>query len=295
MKKYIVVTGGAGFIGTNLIELLLKKTQHHIISIDNYSSGLKKNHLKNKKIQYIKSETKNINNVLSKYKNKILVIFHFGEFSRIALSFKNNRKCLNANIIGTYEVVNFCLTNNIRIIYSATSASLGNFQQDKNLSPYAFSKSTNMNLIMNMRDWFGLKFEIIFFYNVYGPKQLTTSKMSAVVGIFENCFLKNNPLPVVLPGTQSRRFTHVIDTVNVCYNAWRKKKNSFYAVVGKSQISIIKLAKLFSKNIEFLPVRKGERFKSNILKSINGRKINNIITKTSLQKYVKDLKESSKG
>ncbi len=293
MKKYIVITGGAGFIGTNLIKLLLRKTKVNLISIDDYSSGFKKNHIKDKRVKYIVGHTSDIKNLLSKYKKQISVIFHFGEFSRIARSFKDERKCFKSNIIGTYEVINFCSENSIRIIYSATSASLGNNEKDKNLSPYAFSKSTNMNLITNFDRWFKLKYEIVYFYNVYGPYQITENNMSAVVGIFEHHYLKKLPLPVVLPGNQTRRFTHVADTVAACYDIWIKKKNSHYAVVSKSSISIIKLAKLFSNKIKFVPSRPGERFKSKVLKSISGKKIHNIITKDRLREFVYELKKRS--
>ncbi len=291
MKKYVVITGGAGFIGSNLIQLLLKKTKLNLISIDNYSSGTKENHINNKRIKYLKSHTKEINKILKEYEKKIKVIFHFGEFSRITQSFKDNRKCFISNIIGSYEVINYCLKNKIKIIYSATSASLGNNENDRHLSPYAFSKSTNMNLILNLEKWVGLKYEIIYFYNVYGPKQLTNSKMSAVVGIFEDCYKKNKPIPVVLPGTQTRRFTHVKDTVETCLMAWKKNNNAHYAVVNKKSYSIIELAKLFSNKIKLMPARPGERFESKILGSIRGRKINNIFTKDRIKNYVYEFKK----
>ena len=133
MKNIIIVTGGAGFIGSNLIELLIKKTKFNIISIDNYSSGSKKNHLINKKIKYINSHTKNISKVLNSYKKNINSIFHFGEFARIYQSFSKMNECINSNTIGSHEVFNFCLQNKIKIIYSATSASIGNKGRDKNL------------------------------------------------------------------------------------------------------------------------------------------------------------------
>ena len=140
MKKIIVVTGGAGFVGSNLIDLLIKKTQFNIISIDNYSSGNKKNHLLSKRVKYINSNTKDISKILNKYKRNINCIFHFGEFSRIFQSFLKMNECINSNTIGSHEVFNFCLSNNIKLIYSATSATLGNNGNDKNLSPYAFTK-----------------------------------------------------------------------------------------------------------------------------------------------------------
>ena len=156
-KNIIVITGGAGFVGTNLINLLLKKTKYKIISIDNYSSGLKKNHIKNKRINYVNADTKNISKILKNPK-KINSIFHFGEFARIYQSFLKMGECINSNSIGTNAVFNYCLKNKIKLIYSATSASLGNKGSDKNLSPYAFTKAKNLELLENLKKWFNFIF-----------------------------------------------------------------------------------------------------------------------------------------
>ena len=156
MKKFILVTGGAGFVGANLIEYLILKTKLDIISIDNYSSGSKKNHLKNKRVKYLRGDTSNIKKILEKYKKKIHSIFHFGEFSRIYQSFKDFDKCYDSNTIGTKAVFKFCLDNNIKLVYSATSASLGNLGKDKNLSPYAFTKSKNLELLENLKNGLNL-------------------------------------------------------------------------------------------------------------------------------------------
>jgi len=293
--KFIVVTGGAGFIGTNLIRSLLNDNNYKnykIISIDNYFTGTKRNHIKQKNVIYIKGNTRNISKILKKIKKNISVIFHFAEFSRIAQSFDNTNDCFQSNIHGSYEVINFCLINKIKIIYSATSASLGNYGLDKNLSPYAFTKSNNMNLIMNLNEWFGLQYEIIYFYNVYGPNQIYNSNMAAVVGIFEEYYKKNKPLPVVKPGSQSRKFTHVQDTVQACIYAWNRNKNSHYSISNNKSYTIIELAKLFSNNIRLIPERRGERFNSSIIKKIRDKKIINLIGKKSLYKYVKEIKKN---
>ena len=163
MKNIIIVTGGAGFVGSNLIELLLKKTSYKIISLDNYSTGTINNHIASKRLKYIKGSTSNINKILDRYKKNIKTIFHFGEFSRIYQSFKKFNECYQSNSVGSQVVFKFCLDNKIKLIYSATSASLGNKGDDKNLSPYAFTKSKNLELLENLKKWFGLKFEIIFF------------------------------------------------------------------------------------------------------------------------------------
>ena len=289
--KYIIVTGGAGFIGSNLIKSLSKNRDNKIISIDNYFTGSKKNHIKRNNVKYINGDTKNISKILKNLKKKIKVIFHFAEFSRIAQSFDNRNVCFQSNIIGSYEVINFCLQNKIKLIYSATSASLGNNGLDQNLSPYAYTKSTNMNLIMNLNEWFGLKYEIIYFYNVYGPNQIYNTSMAAVVGIFEQCFKSNKTLPVVKPGSQSRKFTHVQDTVDACILAWKKNKNCHYSISNTKTISILSLAKLFSKKIKMIPERRGERFKSSTINRIRDKKIINLIGKTSLKNYVKEIKK----
>ena len=171
-------------------------------------------------------------------------------------------KCIQSNTIGTNAVFDFCLKNKIKLIYSATSASLGNKGKDKNLSPYAFTKSKNFEFLENLKKWFNFKYEVIFFYNVYGPKQICKGKMATVIGIFEDCYLKKKPLPVVKPGTQSRRFTHINDTIKVCYKAWKNNKCRYYSISNKKSYTIIEVAKLFKSKIKFLPPRKGERYAS---------------------------------
>jgi len=271
MKKILVVTGGAGFVGSNLIDLLIKKTKYRIISIDDYSSGLRKNHIKNLRIKYIKSNTKNISQILKKPK-KIKAIFHFGEFARIYQSFLQMGKCIESNTIGTNAVFNYCLVNNVKLIYSATSASLGNKGKDKNLSPYAFTKSKNLELLENLKKWFKFKFEVIYFYNVYGPGQITKGQMATVIGIFENCYKNKKPLPVVKPGNQTRRFTHITDTVNVCYEAWLNNKCAHYSISNKKSYSINDVADLFKCKVIYLKKRPGERYASALTKiSLNNR------------------------
>ena len=163
MKNIIVITGGAGFVGSNLIEFLINKTKLKIISIDNYSSGSKKNHIKDKRIKYINSNTKDISKTLNLYKKKINAVFHFGEFSRIYQSFAKHKECLNNNINNSFEVINFANENKIKIIYSATSSALGNKGKDQNQSPYSWAKTKNIELIKNYSKWFDLKYEILIF------------------------------------------------------------------------------------------------------------------------------------
>ena len=289
MRNILVVTGGAGFIGSNLISELLKFKKFKVLSIDNYSSGLSKNHIKNKRVKYLKGNTKNIEILLKSYVGKIHTIFHFGEFARIYQSFKKINDCFSSNIEGTPNVFNFALNNKIRLIYSATSASLGNGGKDMNLSPYAFSKAKNLELLENLKKWFNFRFEVVYFYNVYGEKQICKGEMATVVGIFEDYFKREKKLPVVRPGTQARRFTHVFDTVKACIFAWRKNKCKHYSVASNQSYSIIELAKLFKSKIRYLPVRKGERFASALTKMNLNNKIIRLSAKTRLKDYVNNF------
>ena len=294
MKKLIIVTGGGGFVGSNLIEYLIEKTLYNIISIDDYSSGTKKNHINSKRVKYIRGDTKYIDKILKKYVLKIHSIFHFGEFSRIYQSFLKMNKCIQSNSIGTNAVFDFCLKNRIRLVYSATSASLGNKEKDKNLSPYAFTKAKNLEFLENLRKWFNFKYEVIFFYNVYGPGQIKKGDMSTVIGIFEDCFLKDLPLPVVKPGTQSRRFTHISDTIKVCYKAWKSNKSRFYSISNKNSYTILEVAKMFRKKIKFLPARQGERYASALTNLSLSKKIYRTYGKISLKKYVEEFVKNTK-
>ena len=294
MKNIILVIGGAGFVGSNLIELLLVKTNKKIISLDNYSTGNKRNHFKNyKRVKYIKGNTININNILKKYRKKIHSVFHFGEFSRIYQSFKKFNECLNSNLIGTKEVFKFCLENRIKLIYSATSASLGNNGKDKNLSPYAFSKAKNLEMLENLKKWFNFKYEIIFFYNVYGPRQIQNGPMATVIGIFEDQYRRNKPLTIVRPGTQSRKFTHIHDTVNVCYEAWKKNKCKYYSVLNKKSYSIKDVARMFNSPVVYLKSREGERFASALTKISQNNQIIKKYGKINLKNYVTSFIKST--
>ena len=288
LKKKIIVTGGAGLVGTNLIKLLLKKTRYKILSIDNYSSGKKSNHIKNSRVEYIRGETTNISKILKNPKN-IKTIFHFGEFARIFQSFSHMNECIISNSVGSSAVFSYCLKNKIKLIYSATSASLGNKGQDKNLSPYAFTKAKNLELLENLKKWFKFKYEVIYFYNVYGPNQISKGKISTVIGIFEDHYKRNKPLPVVRPGTQSRRFTHIFDTIDVCYFAWKKNLCKHYSISNKKSYSINEVAKLFKSKIKYFPKRAGERYVSALTNTNLYNKIHKKFGKISLKNYVQNF------
>ncbi|MDB9815418.1 NAD-dependent epimerase/dehydratase family protein [Candidatus Pelagibacter sp.] len=292
MKDIIVITGGAGFIGSHVVDLFIKKTKYKIVSIDNYSSGSRKNHIQNKRVKYIKGDTRNLSKLLKGVKNKIHSLFHFGEFSRIYQSFINMDQCIKSNTIGSNEVFNFCMNNKIKLIYSATSASLGNKGYDKDLSPYAFSKAKNLEFLNNLKKWFDFKYEVIYFYNVYGPRQICEGEMATVIGIFENSYKKNKFLPVVKPGSQRRNFTHVKDTVEACYKAWKMSKNRHYSVYNKKSYSILEVSKLFGVPIKLMPKRSGERYSSALTKINLSNKVHIFEAKIDLKKYIEKVIKS---
>ena len=193
---------------------------------------------------------------------------------------------MESNTIGTNSVFNFCLTNKIKLVYSATSATLGNKGNDKHLSPYAFTKAKNLELLENLKKWFNFKYEVLYFYNVYGPKQIKSGDMATVIGIFEDRYKKGKPLPVVKPGTQTRRFTHIQDTVDVCLHAWKKDQSKHYTITNRKSISILEVAKMFKTKITFLPSRKGERYASALTKISHLNKVYKKYGKIQLKNYI---------
>ena len=198
-------------------------------------------------------------------------------------------ECINSNSIGSHAVFNFCLKNKIKLIYSATSASIGNKGSDKNLSPYAFTKAKNLELLENLKKWFNLKYEVIYFYNVYGPGQISSGEMATVIGIFENLYKKNKPLTIVRPGTQTRRFTHIDDTVKACYVAWKKNKSRHYSISNKKSYSIIQVARIFNTKIKFLRSRPGERYASALTNMNLSNKVYKLFGKIELRDYLNSV------
>ena len=291
MKK-IIVTGGAGFVGSNLINLLIKKTNYDILSFDNYTSGTKKNHIKNSRVKYLKCNTSEISKIIKAPEN-IKTVFHFGEFARIYQSFLKMNECIESNTIGSNAVFNFCLKHKIKLIYSATSASLGNSGKDKNLSPYAFTKAKNLELLENLKKWFNFKYEVIYFYNVYGPGQICKGHMSTVIGIFEDHYKKKKALPVVRPGSQTRRFTHIDDTVNICYLAWKKNLCRHYSISNKKSYSILEVAKMFKTKYKYLPKRAGERYASALINKNLYNRIFKYFGKKNLKDYIENFLENN--
>ena len=288
-QKNILITGGAGFIGSNLVKFILKKNlARKIIILDNYSSGNKINHVTNNKVTYIRGDTKNILTNKKIVKNNIDLIFHLAEFSRIVQSFQYFEKCWDSNIIGTKKVIELALLKKAKLIYSASSSKFGP-KTNEFLSPYAWTKAKNVELIKCYKEWYGLDYVIAYFYNVYGPNQIRKNHMSAVIGIFEEQFVSNQPLTVVSPGSQKRDFTHVYDIVEGFIKAGFYKKNQEYQLASGKLYTIMQVAKMFESKIKVIPQRPGERFSSKRDNLSKSKKELNFKIKYNLKKYIQDI------
>ncbi len=261
MKK-ILVTGGAGFVGTNLIEELIKDKNNNVTSLDCYFTGKKENHVKG--VNYVEGFTWEIDKIFES--NDFDIIYHFGEYSRIVHSFDDINFVSESILRGTPKVFEFAKKCNAKIIYSASSSKFGNNGKDENLSPYSWMKSKMVELLKNYNAWFGLQYEISYFFNVYGPKQIYEGNYATVVAIFERQFKNNEKLTVVKPGTQSRDFTHVSDIVSGLIAIENKNLNNEWHLRSGKNVTIIELAEMFG-DWTLIEERRGERFTSEVFYS----------------------------
>ena len=252
----ILVTGGAGFVGSNLIERLSKNENYEIVCLDNYFTG-NRNEIKN--VVYVEGSTKDIFSFEDKIGSPDIV-YHLGEYSRIATSFEDIRKVWDLNAAGTFQVLEYCREKESKIIYAGSSSKFGNNGDDENLSPYAWVKSKNVELIKNYNKWFGVKYAIAYLYNVYGDGQISEGKYATVVGIFLEQFKRGEPLTVVAPGSQKRYFTHIDDVVAGLDLIGLRGEGDNYCLCDEGSLSsVMALAKMFSKNIELIPQQQGNR------------------------------------
>jgi UDP-glucose 4-epimerase len=286
----VIVTGGAGFVGSNLIKHLLDKYPDiQILSLDNYSTGKKENHVDSPNVTYKKFKTTDINKSMEIQHFGAEIIFHFGEYSRIVTSFKDSEYVMHTNLNGTSQVLEFCKQNNVKLIYSASSSIFGNKGKDENLAPYSWTKSKMVELIKNYHDWFGVQYEICYFFNVYGPGQIMSGDYATVIGIFERQMLAGEPLTVVSPGTQSRDFTHVDDIVRGVEKSVHMNLNREWMLRSGKSYEIAEVAKMFDCEWELIPERRGERYASEKFES-DTNEILGWEPENALENWIKSIK-----
>lgn len=261
-NKYILVIGGSGFIGSNLCERLLNEGTHKIVVLDNYFTGSISNHIKG--VQYIKGDSSEIANLI-KFSPEF--IYHLGEYSRVEQSFEDKKLVWEYNSKSIFDVLDFAISNDSKLIYAGSSTKFTKEISGKGLSPYSWSKATNTELIINYGNWYSLNYAIVYFYNVYGPNEINTGKYATLIGIYKQAVKEKKPLKVVLPGNQLRNFTHVSDIVDGLLLVGKNGVGDNYGIGSQDSYSILQIARLFKSEIVFLAERKGNRMGSELVTS----------------------------
>jgi UDP-glucose 4-epimerase len=257
----LLVTGGAGFVGANLIKALLADyPAAAIVSLDNYFTGTPENHVNDPRVTYIDGSTADLAKI---WADRGLpnpeIVFHLGEYSRIVQSFEDHDLTWDFNLLGTKEVVKFASAKGAKLIYAGSSSKFGNDGEDENLNPYAWTKAKNIEYIKNYASWYGLDYAITYFYNVYGPGQITQGRYATVIGIFERQYLAGEPLTVVSPGTQTRDFTHVDDIVRGILLVAKKGSGDGYLLGAGHERPLLEVARMFRTDVVLIPALRGER------------------------------------
>lgn len=260
MKKKILVTGGAGFVGSHLCERLSENSDYDVYSLDNYFTGSEENHVDN--VTYIKGSTIDIDTLITFNPE---IVYHLGEYSRVEQSFDDIKKVLEFNKNGTLAVLEFVRKVGCKILYAGSSTKFGDEGQNADASPYAWSKSSNTQLVKNYGEWFGIDYVITYFYNVYGPREIQTGKYATLIALFKEKMKNNEPLTIVSPGTQKRNFTHINDTVDALMLIGKNGHGDEYGIGNPQGYTILEVAQMYGGEINMLPQRKGNRLVASVV------------------------------
>jgi len=262
MIKKILVTGGAGFVGSNLCERLVQNENNQVYSLDNYFTGSKDNHIAG--VTYIEGSTAQIDKLVDFSPD---YIYHLGEYSRVEQSFDDVEKVWQFNKDGIFAVLQFCRKTGAKIIYAGSSTKFGDGGLGRSQSPYAWTKASNTELVENYGDWFNVPFAIVYFYNVYGKREISTGKYATLIALFKEKKLKGEQLSIVSPGSQKRNFTHVDDIINGLVLVGENGYGDEFGIGSPDAFSILDIAKMFGGEIKMLPERKGNRMTADVVTS----------------------------
>src|SRR3989338_2838928 len=287
-KPTVIVTGGAGLIGPSLIELLLPK--YRVVSLDNYFIGSEKNHIKG--AEYVKGYTKDIESLLGS--ETPAVIFHLGEYSRVEQSFDDIELVWESNVAGTFRVLEYWRKRTCKLVYAGSSTKFADGGLGRDQSPYAWMKASNTELVRNYGNWFSLPYAITYFYNAYGPRELSEGPYASVMGIFKRKYWAGEPITVVAPGTQKRNFTHVEDIARGLLAVGEKGQGDEYGIGSPESYSVLDIAKMFTDNIEMLPERPGNRMES-IVDTTRIEKEFGWKPQHTVREYIESLKAQNAG
>lgn len=283
-NKKILVTGGAGFIGSHLCEKLAKDNKNEVFSLDNYSMGSRKNHVE--KVTYIDGDTSNIHDLISFSPD---MIYHLGEYSRVEQSFNDIETVWKSNKEGIFSVLEFARKAGCKILYAGSSTKFGDGGSGRSGSPYAWTKSTNTELVMNYGKWFDVPYVITYFYNVYGEREIQTGKYATVIALFKEKMKKNEPLTVVSPGSQVRNFTYIHDVIDALTLIGEKGFGDEFGIGSEEGFTIKEVAKMFDGKIEMLPERLGNRMTADVI--VNKTKALGWRPKKNLKDYIEECRK----
>ncbi len=260
MKKKILVTGGAGFVGSNLCERLAQNKNNEVYSLDNYFTGSKENHVNN--VTYIEGSSANIDSLVKFTPD---IIYHLGEYSRVEQSFEDIEKVWEYNKNGIFAVLEFVRKTGAKIVYAGSSTKFGDGGLGRNQSPYAWSKATNTELVQNYGAWYNISYAITYFYNVYGKREISTGKYATLIALFKERMKNKEDLTIVSPGTQKRNFTHIDDIVDGLILVGENGYGDEFGIGSPESFTILEIAEMFGGTIKMLPERRGNRMTADVM------------------------------
>ncbi|MDN5126682.1 NAD-dependent epimerase/dehydratase family protein [Aliarcobacter butzleri] len=283
IKKKILVTGGAGFVGSHLCERLAKNQNYEVYSLDNYFTGSTNNHVLN--VTYIKGNTKDISKLVNFIPD---MVYHLGEYSRVEQSFDDIEKVWEYNKDGIFAVLEFVRKTGCKILYAGSSTKFGDGGLGKNASPYAWTKATNTELVMNYGTWFNIPYVITYFYNVYGPREIQTGKYATLIALFKEKMKNKESLTIVSPGTQKRNFTHIDDIIDGLILVGENGYGDEFGIGSDESFTILEVAQMYNGTINMLPERRGNRMSAEVIS--DKTKALGWIPKRSLKDYIEECR-----